>query len=345
MLYEMVALPCRCFYPSDTSTRIFRFLPHDVEESSPLIDGYSVSMHEDASKYKTVELYDGMVVERLMLSPNPVELHKPWWTSDDEVVVMQSKYFCKDRVYVLRNVEALQYLNQTELMFKDVDDGIPHNMYMHKIGNVVNRDISSRLQYIVPDNDIELYACDISNMSYYDLKEMCGGVGIIPDDLILPYSDVYTKLKNIGRSVKYPEVNAGMYQMHVDEIDHEYDDVEDACTSTNYSWLLLELLYKLNNSRYTDIRIVYDMRDMHIPLSYCESAYNRKAKPDRDIVLERLFKKWIVDRIKSGKSTATSAALHKTWTEEVFISLENDDGFEDYYYFDLMHVIAGSIAL
>jgi hypothetical protein len=62
-------------------------------------------------------------------------------------------------------------------------------------------------------------------------------------------------------------------------------------------------------------------------------------------VLERLFKKWIVDRIKSGKSTATSAALHKTWTEEVFISLENDDGFEDYYYFDLMHVIAGSIAL
>lgn len=344
MIYEMVALPCRCFYPDITSVKVLRFLPPNVEELSPVIDGYSVSMHEDAYKYKTVELYDGMVVERLILSPNPIELHKPWWTSDDDVVVIQSKYFCKDRVYVLRNVEALQYINQTELMFKD-DDGSPHNMYTCKLGNAVDRMLSSRLRHIVPDNDLELYDCNINAISHDDARRMCGGVGVVHDDLILPYSDTYTRLKRIGSSVKYPEINAGMYQMHADKIDHEYDGVEDACTSTDYSWLLLELLYKLNSSRYTDIRVIYDVRTMLIPLSYCESAYNRKSKPDRDIVIEMMLKRWVVDRIKSGKSTATSVALHKTWTEEVFITLENDDGFEDYYYFDLTHVIAGAIAL
>lgn len=377
MLYEMVALPNRILDPYVTSTKVMWFInpehPHGLEVF-PHIYGHDVVVGSDLAlcpedvvdyKYKTVEMYGDMIIERLLISPEPVLIHSKWWTSNDKVMVLQSKYFCKDVVYIIRNVAALTNINDSEVIYKANDSyDVFDNMYVDSIAKILAQDRNKRhiadlLQYIIPDKDMELcnlvggncYKFLIDTNNYEELNNvndsLCGGVGILPSMSIMPYSEPNTSLKTLANMVKYPDIESGAYKNYSNGLDDVSVllDTDKIITDINYSWHLLELLYKLNGSKYTDIKIEYDFTCDNTPRSYCTSVYNRQRKIHRDVCLERLFKLWIIqDKIKSNVVPITMATLYKTWNEEVFIVL-NCQGDTITYYFDLVAIIAGAITL
>ena len=368
MLYELVCLPQRCSTDYTVSTEVMMFSDINTQHyDNPSIYGCTVDggyslLCGTLNKYKSIELFDGKVIERLLVSEEPIETTKKWWTSDQRAIVLQSKIYYDNKAYVLKNVWGLLACGSYDLIDKrPYPPEILFNIYTDFLGNILtesglDRNTPKMFPYLIPDADLELIKvvqqCDFNwnnfnrrGFELNDCKLFYGGIGIVPPQAVNCFIEPETKLNIFSKYIKMPNIVSGEYQNHSDNIKPTFNpDEVNFISSVGYNWGLLELLYKLNSSHYTDIKIEYNVRFDNIPRIYGTSVYKNTGNKGTDMFLARLFKDWVYDIVKSCIMPVDKAVLTKTWAEEVFIELHCQNNVRRYY-FDMIPVIIGTIAL
>lgn len=365
MLYELVELPRRCMDSYPVSTEVLMFSDINMKyDDNPSVYGYQIEgghalKNADMYKYKSIEWLDNNVVERLMVSDEPVETNRKWWLSRQNVVVLQTKVFMGNDACVIKNVEGIlgcgRYGRETSPTRQ------PFNMYDNFLGRLLaytNLDVKSPRLFprLIPDTDIDLVTvvqqCDYDWMKFlrqgFDINECTkykGGIDRAVETMACRFTDPQVELREFMSQVRIPNVMSGTYQDLVDITKPMFqpDDV-GFISSVEYSWTLLELLYRFNRAPATSIGIVYNAAGRHPPKVETKSVYRKDIAMDTKHI-ERLFMEWVGMLVHSGVTPIDKVKLMKTWSEEVFVEIHFQKRVVRRYYFDMVPVIIGTIAL
>jgi hypothetical protein len=359
MLYELVLLPIRVDECYELSTEVPLF--SSIQSKSPddcVILGNVVygDNNVDWFKYKAIEQFGKTIIERIILSMEEIELPRDnWWKVDTPVTVLQTKTFTKDCAYVVRNIQGIRTVLFTGGSYFGTDEQYVEydNVYHHYLQPIIpsrNEKLNDALMTFIPNSDIDMVmSIDRLNTetSYQNLEDPLDVETLCKDLIKTPYTSIsYTKecvieLESLARFINPCTATARSIQDTVDAIKPKFHPSECEIYSTvNKSWILLELLYKLNSSVHTNVKIHYNTANT---MAHIEGTSYVGVNCAPDPSIKRLFEMWVIDQIKSMCLGVVYATLEKTYSEEVFIELKCQDKKVVRYYFDLVLFILGSI--
>ena len=344
MLHELVLLPGRCYdgYALSTEVPLFSSIdsswPDDYTIIGDVIDQDSIGLF----KYKAVETFGSNVIERIILSHEPIETHvRGWWDADINVAVIQTKYFTDLGTGLVRNIKSIRSVMQRYNLGRD-------NIYS-KVAKMYNlRKLSKISSTFIPNTDtsvvtgfLDLYSSiggDRNGVKYMPI--LYGDVLMVPPLSIEHTGEELVDLKRLTRFINKPSVTDTVIQEQVDRIIPVFDvEEEEYYSSVDHNWTLLELLYQLNGSGYTSIHLNHNTN------GFKTKAKGESYKGIKDDLkyISTLFELWIRELIRSKSIPVKIALLDKTYSEEVFIELTHSDGSTTRYYFDLVLFILGTI--
>lgn len=301
MIHELVALLPRCYldFTQSTEVMVFRHISSkDVDSvigyGNTINAGYTLQ-NPELNKYKSIETLGNCLIERIIISKEPIDLDKKWWNSKQSITVLQTKVYVQDTAYILRNMVGV-----TDLSYKLRVGNTPaqiaeiytfNNLYNNFLAPALemynfNAGIVSLLGDIIPDTDIAVLEtasdCDFKYSKFEgDIKHLInliGGLHNVPlrwvDNLAYDTIPLCKLENNIDK-----RINMHIYQELMDNIEVPFGPNEvDFISSVEYSWELLEILYILNRSPYTDIKIEYDVRKDVAPVITAMSRYTGKQQ-------------------------------------------------------------------
>jgi len=360
MLYELVLLPIRFDDTYELSTQVPLF--SSIQSNSPddcVILGNVIHGDEfKLFKYKAIEQYGQFVIERLILSIDEIDIAcVGWWKTDTSVTVLQTKCFMKDCAYVVRNVKSARgILCSSDSYMYDAgafSNSPYYDVLTPMLQNTNNNRLTDALTTFAPNSDIDLVTlihARNSNTTHFeelrsqiDIGNMCKDVIKVPYQTFAYTADSEIELSSLTRFINRSTVAARSMQELTDCIRPKFHLDESAVSGViNHSWTLLELLYRLNSSAYTNIKIEYNTSN---PMANMKGSTYTGIKCNPEPVLCRLFEIWVKDQIRSMCLDITHASLEKTYSEEVFIELRCQDRKVVRYYFDLVLFVIGSIVV
>ena len=378
MLQELVRLPHRdeSNYVMDTSVYLFN---NNYKEMYEHLDIYGRPTIGNSAgwnmfdKFKSIELYGNDIVERLLMVNDDIDFQKPWWTSESIKIfaVLQSKYFDRNtkRTYVAKHNTGIAWCVE-EGMLETSDGEKPiYNLYdqflytlslLSPKGSVLNN-VSPKLLYHSTNDDIrlvntlskyefntdEFLNLDYNKHSVNEYEKICGSLQNMSNLVLDKGIEPWVPVKRFVNPMSNVGLMSRNYQDYVNSLNPLFEPYDTQYSSSvEYSWSLLELLYKLNESYYTNVRMDYSAKGDTVSIEGL-NIYDRRLNPltSENRLLSIVFKNWILEIIKSGRLVVDKVKLIKLPTEEVFINLYQGGKIVYRHYFDLVYFIIGSIAI
>lgn len=344
MLYELVLLPGRCYdgYALSTEVPLFSSIDSSWPDACTIVGDVIDQDSIGLFKYKAVETFGSNVIERIILSHEPIETHvRGWWEANINVAVIQTKYFTSLGVHLVRNIKSIRSVMQISNLGRgNIYSKLAKSYNLEKLSKLSSTFIPNSDTSIVGFIEPSCYGYNVDKESKKCIHNLYRDVEHIPQLSIEHIRDEIVDLKKLTRFINKPTATDTATQEQVDRIVPRFDmEEEEYYSSVDYSWTLLELLHQLNGSGYTSI---YLNCNTHLFKTKSKGESYRGVKDDLRKV-SVLFELWLREMMKSKSTPIKQAILDKTYSEEVFIELTCDDDSKIRYYFDLVLFILGTI--
>lgn len=357
MIYDLIELPMRNM-TGELSSVVPRFTRY-MEIDDIYWFGRSIDldiMSSKIRKYKSIEPIGNMTIERILMTPEPIDFTKSWKTSNIRIYPIMYKIFKQP---YSAHCEVYRYLNGTHCVLGDIDcytqmQTIGDKTYANVLSHFypeyqINKHTEKLLPHVVSGNDkqnIETFFTINEFVNSVD-PSVCLVCPLTSDELFPNYpsectEDIY--LKDIAISDLKPimmsQCSAGIYRNLMSYVPVPFEINKDTTFTDDYElsrWTLNELIHELERSVYTDmyVKLIYkDQHNVHAkidPISrYIGLTTNTipGTKESTECIVE-LLRKWAK---LTTRETPKSVELWKNWAEEIFITIQTSKTTKNYYF-------------
>lgn len=367
MIHNIVPLPVREL-TGEVSTIQPLFRRKDALEDTYCFGcSYDLLAFSGMHKYKTIERFGDYLVERIVYSDDPVFEVKKWWTAGIPLFPVWSKMYSipfKPITNVYRYLEGSAQIASRGCIEHPLTQTIFTPLWneMRQLGldGMEIPEVAELSTYVVPGDDgrtMEAYAYtkdlltdlkETNDFEFFDYNYT--GFNMGPRFIEDPYHGLFGNAL-VASDLK-PLLSPHFVQSPIPEIKEPFEIT--AKVGFDYSTELAsgtiqELMYALEQSGYTDIRMHFDRRinkvtaDMYNGYLGMSPVYTRQDWVEEKNGLIKEFMRY-ANVVIGLYPNPVAVTLIKNWYEEVFIVLHINDKEDDKYLFDLSALSIGSPA-
>ena len=367
MIHNIVPLPVRQLTGEVSTIQPLFRRKEALEDTYGFGCSYDLVAFSGMHKYKTIERFGDHLIERIIYSDDPVLGIKKWWTASIPLFPVWSKMYeipFKPRADVYRYLEGSAQLASRGCIEHPLTQTIftPVWNEMSSLGldDMVEPEIVDLSRYVVPgDDNTSMVAYSTTKDMLADLRESrdfeyfdynFNGFNFAPHFEYDPYHPLFGK--SLVASDLKPLLSPHFVQSPIPEIKDPFEITPMVGSDYNTelaSWTIQDLMYSLESSGYTDIRMHFDRRinkvtsDMYNGYLGMSPVYTDQKWIEEKNHLINVFMRY-ANVIISSYPNPVAVTVIKNWYEEVFIIVHINDKEDDKYLFDLSALSIGSPA-